>query len=118
MFRRIELINHYRDRETSEYVYYKHGLLGISLSPVVDAWIESLRGPGKRSLPANCRFWFTERGWREVGREVVAACGRSGQQYRVLRIKENEVDVIWRDRLSGLEVAAQPRQVKRKPGNI
>lgn len=108
MFRRIELINAFTlDDGTVE--TFKHGLLGVSNEPVVDAWIDKLRGPA-RSLPANARFWFTEKGWAAVGRAVVHACQASGQAYRVIRVKENEVEVTWRDKYTGYEVAAQPRK--------
>jgi hypothetical protein len=30
---------------------------------------------------------LTEIGWDEIGRDVVAACQRSGQEYRVIAIK-------------------------------
>jgi hypothetical protein len=110
MFRRIELINTYPMRDgTVE--SYKHGLMGISLTPVVEAWIYKLRG-SDRSLPRNARFWFTEAGWRDVGKAVVAACIKAGQDYRVIRIKENEVEVVWRDAHTGYEVAAQPKKAR------
>jgi hypothetical protein len=75
---------------------------------VVDAWIDDLRGPSRSSLPSNCRFYFTEKGWREVGRKVVAAARQSGSQYRILAIKETDAQVVWRDKVRGYEVAVQP----------
>ena len=108
MFRRIELINAYSRRDGTIETF-KQGLLGISLTPVALAWIDKLRG-AERSIPANARFYFTEKGWAEVGRAVVTACGQSGQDYRIIRIKENEVHVVWRDAHTGFEVAAQPKK--------
>ena len=112
MFRRVELIDEIGVRE-GVYEAFKHGLMGLSNDTVVDAWIESLRGPD-RSIPSNARFWFTEAGWRSVGRRVVEACGRTGQKYRVVRVKESAVAVVWRDRFTGYEVAAQPLRPRRR----
>lgn len=107
MFRRIELIKSYPQKDgTVE--NYKSGLMALSPTSVVDAWIEKLRGPD-RHLPRNTKFYFTESGWREVGRAVVKACGQIGQDYRVIRVKENEVHVVWRDDHTGYEVAAQAK---------
>jgi hypothetical protein len=43
---------------------------------------------------------------------VVEACGHSGQRYRVIAVKEDSVNVVWRDKVTDLEVAAQPRKRK------
>lgn len=110
MYRRIELINHYGRRfheADNEQRDYKQGLMGISPEPVVATWIYKLRGCG-RSLPRNSRFYFTEKGWREIGRMVVSACRKSGQEYRVIAIKETDAQVVWRDKHTGYEVAVQP----------
>jgi hypothetical protein len=111
MFRRIELINEYIDDEGQREIF-KHGLMGVSQIAVAEAWIDRLRGPGGRSLPANSRFWFTETGWREVGRHVAAACRRSHQGYQVLAVRERDVEVVWRDQATDYEVALQR---KRRP---
>jgi len=83
--------------------------MGFSHGDVVDAWIYSLRGPD-RSIPRNAKFYFTEKGWKEVGRKVVAACQRVGQDYRVIKVKHKDVHVVWKDKHTGYEVAAQPRK--------
>jgi hypothetical protein len=68
----------------------------------------------------NCRFYFTEKGWKEVGRNVVAAAQHSGQEYRIVAIKETDAEVVWRDKLMGYEVAVQPRakRTTRRDGPI
>jgi hypothetical protein len=89
------------------------GLMGPGLDErVYDAWMDSLRGPA-HSIPRNAKFYFTERGWRRIGCKVVEACQQAGHEYRVIRIKECEVDVVWRDSHYDLEVAAQPRKKRR-----
>ena len=85
---------------------FKAGLMACGEEKVVDAWFEKLSGPGRRNIPRNAKFYFTESGWQEVGRRVIIACQQVGQAYRVLKIKENEVNVVWRD---VHEVAAQPK---------
>ena len=70
MFRRIELIHPASvDADGDSYPGWKQGLTPASSSEVGDAWIDDLLGPSRSSLPPNCRFYFTEKGWREVGRK-------------------------------------------------
>jgi hypothetical protein len=76
---------------------------------IADAWIFKLRG-SSRSLPYNARFYFTEKGWREIGRNVIAACQRTRQRYRIIAIKEADAQVCWRDRHDDYEVAIQPKR--------
>ena len=119
MFRRIELI-HAQQRimrsDGKEVIVSarKRGLMGPSPDEVVFAWIYHLRGPS-HNIPGNAKFYFTEVGWRIVGRDVMKACRLVGQQYRIIRMKESEVHVIWCDRANGLEVAAQPRKRRQVP---
>ena len=86
--------------------------VGMTSEEVADAWIGKLQFP-KPSLPSNARFYFTEIGWDEIGREVIAACQRSGQKYRVIAIKENAIDVAFQDEY---QVAGQPIRHARKDG--
>ena len=115
MFRRIELIHPPGvDADGEGYPGWKQGLTPASSSEVGDAWIDDLLGPSRSSLPPNCRFYFTEKGWREVGRKVVAAARRTSQEYRVIAIKETDAQVVWRDKVRGYEVAVQPPIKRRK----
>jgi hypothetical protein len=125
MFRRIELIEHMsrRDRlrmlrrlsgvadlpphivDQVTSVDWKHGLTGLTRHKSVgDAWIEM---PAPRRLFKHAKFYFTEVGWRQYGRRTVAACLAVGQRYRVIRIKEKSVDVVYRD---DVQVAVRPRK--------
>jgi len=117
MFRRIELINHRGElvgfsghRPIRRANDYKTGLMGPTREEVVDAWVNDLRGPDKASIPTNSRFYFTEKGWDVIGRKVIAACMKIGQDYRVIAIKETDAQVVWRDKVSGYEVAVQPKK--------
>jgi hypothetical protein len=126
MFRRIELIERINltrrtawlrdfavvvglptkavDQITS--INWKHGLTGIGGNgEVFDAWGD-MRGP-RRRIFKNCRFYFTEKGWRRYGRPTVAACLRTGQRFRVIAIKERSVDVVYRDEI---QVAVRPKK--------
>lgn len=109
MYRRIELIKTYQDTRTGEIEHYKSGLMGISPMAVIDAWVNKLRGC-EHTLPTNARFYFTEKGWREVGRKVIEACMQVEQEYKVIAIKETDAQVVWRDKHTGYEVAVQPRK--------
>jgi len=87
--------------------------MSIVTGPVPEAWYDDLLGPARSSLPPNCRFYFTERGWRAVGRKVVAAARQTGQEYRVVAIKETDAQVVWRDKSRDYEVAVQPPSKRR-----
>lgn len=110
MFRRIEMIH--RANGTWFPADWKEGLMSAGPMEIADAWIFKLRG-SSHSLPPNARFYFTEKGWREIGRQVIAVCQRTGQRYRIIAIKETDAQVCWRDRHDGYEVAIQPKR-KRK----
>lgn len=121
MFRRIELINgmsadHYDNmirslQQNGEAIdkdltrYWKTGLMGFGNETVTEAWGE-MPSP-KRSITRNCRFYFTEEGWRRYGRLTITACQQTNQEYRVLRIKEKSVDIVYRDEY---QVAVRPRR--------
>lgn len=126
MYRRIELISHdpknpggkwdtwtWKGKEYKEYNsgHYKSGIMGLSHMDVADAWIYDLRGP-KRTIPSNCKFYFTELGWDKIGRNVVKACMKNNQEYRVIAIKETDAQVVWRDKYTQYEVAIQPKKRK------
>jgi hypothetical protein len=117
MFRRIEFINHPGgvDDEGESYSPSKGGLMSAASGSIVEAWIDDLTGPSRSSLPPNCRFYFTEEGWRAVGRKVVAAAQQVGQEYRVIAIKETDAQVVWRDKVRDYEVAVQPPSKRRSP---
>jgi hypothetical protein len=118
MFRRIELI-----RENADDVVFvlpdgteekwRWGISGLypNYGAIAEATGGKLRGPDC-PIPRNAKFYFTERGWREIGRHAVAACKYEGQAYRIIRVKERDVNVVWRDRHYDTEVAAQPRRKK------
>jgi hypothetical protein len=124
MFRRIELIHELGTdeynaviRATAHYTgvsedeahalvarFRKTGVMGVGNDVVFAAWGD-LPMP-RRAINKNCRFYFTEVGWRRYGRATIRACQQTGQRYRVLRVKEHTVAVIYRD---ALQVAVRPR---------
>jgi hypothetical protein len=126
MYRRIELINHnkkhpggwwdeyeWEGKQYKEYDsgHYKSGIMGMQAEEVLDTWTDALRG-ATRGLPRNCRFYFTELGWDKVGRNVIKACIKNNQEYRVIAIKETDAQVVWRDKYTQYEVAIQPKRKK------
>jgi len=113
MYRRLEIIQ-------PEIEYYDEGQLvtwpaekmGIMVAADF-TWADKLRGP-RKTIPQNTRFFFTEKGWREIGRHTVARCKEAGQEVRVIAVKENSVNVVWGDEF---EVAVQhkkPRSEKKR----
>jgi hypothetical protein len=94
MYRRIELITSYKQKDGSTH-WYKNGLCGFSNELVVDAWF-GLHVPRKR-INKNGRFYFTELGWEKYGRAVIKACMESGQEYRVLAVEEHDCTILYKD---------------------
>jgi|SRR5581483_116658 len=125
MFRRIELIGGMSAATYQQIVdamaqqgrpvdptitrFWKSGLMGYGNETVMGTW-SSLNNP-RRAIAKNCRFFFTEAGWERYGRPTIDACQRTGQQYRVIAIKEHSIDVVYRDEF---QVAIRPR--KRRDG--
>jgi hypothetical protein len=116
MFRRIEFIHEGEmDEEGESIPPWKEGLMSVVTGPIPESWVYDLTGPSRSDLPTNSRFYFTEKGWREVGRKVVAAARDTSQAYRVIAIKETDAQVVWRDKARGYEVAVQPPSERRSP---
>ena len=88
--------------------FWKTGLMGYGNPAVWDAWLD-MNSP-RRPVNRNARFYFTEEGWRRYGRKTIEVCQQVGQRYRVLRVKENAVDVIYRDEF---QVAVRPKKKSR-----
>ena len=102
MYRRIELIS---DGIPPEILPEKTGLCGIP-SGRCSRSFNKLRQPS-RKITKNCRFYFTEKGWRKLGRHIVADMIKFQQRYRVITVKEHSVDVVYQD---DLQVAVRPRK--------
>jgi hypothetical protein len=106
MYRRLEIIHpeieYESDGEIHKFPPEKGGIMFASDF----SWADKLRGPQK-SIPPNTRFFFTEKGWREIGSQTVQRCKATGQEVRVIAVKENSVNVVWGDEY---EVAAQPKK--------
>jgi len=88
--------------------FWKTGLMGYGNPAVWDAWLD-MNSP-RRPVNRNARFYFTEEGWRRYGRKTIEVCQQVGQRYRVLRVKESAVDVIYRDEY---QVAVRPKKKSR-----
>lgn len=108
MYRRLEIIHPempYQDEDgqPQKFPAEKGGIMFANDS----SWTKKLRGPRNKSIPQNTRFFFTEKGWQAIGRHTVARCKESGQEVRVIAVKEDSVNVVWGDEF---EVAAQPKK--------
>ena len=84
--------------------YFKYGITQALEGDVLRAWGE-INVP-RRAINHNCRFYFTEAGWKRYGRPTVAACRKCNVVYRVLAVKEHSVEVIYRDEW---QVAVRPK---------
>jgi hypothetical protein len=110
MYRRIELISHLPSQELNKKMDdYKGGLCFVPQEDgIFEVWSD-MPGPTK-AINKNCRFYFTEKGWKVYGRAIVKACQQVGQEYRVLRVKENAVDVFYKD-----EIQVVVRPLRKRP---
>lgn len=124
MFRRIELIKQSSPEDHRKLIqamvergaavdrgnltrFWKTGIMGSDSDRVIDAWFE-MNSP-RRMINKNCRFYFTEAGWKRYGRPTVIACQKTGQEYRVIAIKEKSADIFYRDEI---QVAVRPKKEK------
>jgi hypothetical protein len=84
-------------------------LTGGSFGPLAAVMFErGLRSPSIGNRRA--RFYFTERGWRKVGRHVTAEARRLGHVVKVIRRKEPErSQIIYRDALQVAILAQKAR---------
>ena len=107
MYRRIELIENAKFPSKD----FKHGLCGVSLHPeadkVINAWADIPLPKSSKHLNKNCRFFFTEAGWKKYGSATLDACKKVRYQFRIITIKEKSVDVFYEDRY---QVAVRPRK--------
>ena len=121
MYRRIEFINFFKGKpdhpveECRKDEWIKSGIMGHGgwdedqdlFDKMMDCWASGLRGLGTGK---NNRYYFTEKGWDQIGRKVVEYAQKLKLEYRIIKIKEKSVDVMAGDKL---EVAVRPR--KKKP---
>lgn len=68
--------------------------------------LDSLKSP---DMPhnKNYRFFFTELGWDTHGRRMVSLLKTTGDQFRIITIKESEREVMYKDKY---QVALRPRK--------
>lgn len=89
--------------------YWKTGIMSPNPEVVIDAW--SRMNLPRRALYKNCRFYFTEMGWKRFGRPTITACQQTHTPYRVLTIKEKSVDIFYRDEI---QVAVRAKRKRTK----
>jgi hypothetical protein len=93
MYRRIEMIGiSIRGINSMGIILFRLGLK----APELDR---------QRSL----RFYFTEKGWNKIGRIVLSNILANNGQCRVLKVKENSIDPLYKDEY---QVATRPRKKK------
>ena len=94
MYRRIQIINHFQADEKA-LSRRLNGMMGTTTAQVMSSW--AWMNVARKGFGKNLRFYFTEKGWKDFGSQVVAACRGSGQQYRVMAVREWDVDVVYKD---------------------
>ncbi len=104
MYRRIQLIGQWR-KEDCTLSNLLLSVLGRATCEGNTAWAEL--NLAHKIGTKNCRFYFTEKGWSHFGSEIVAACRQTGRQYRVLAVREREVDILYAD---DWQVMIKPRK--------
>ena|SRR5438552_19076986 len=92
------------DEATKKWVYLPMGPLRGGFLAGLDGF--NLNAPAIRNSKA--RFYFTEKGWRELGKEIVARAQRKGHRVRVFRRKNPlPSQIVYQDEL---QVAILPRK--------
>lgn len=101
MFRRIEVYG----RIFSSNREHKAGAMG---NDEACALMHDLHSPHNiRKHPV--RFYFTEAGWNKFGRKMIDVLQKQKVQYKVIAVKENSLDYVYRDKY---QVATRPRKKK------
>lgn len=99
MYRRIELI---RNNSAAAFglagaLDWRRGFSAVTVRPEIFE-TRSKFAPKKANEKNYC-FYFTERGWQLFGRDAVAACQQFGQRYRLIAVRENAFEVLYRDEI-------------------
>lgn len=108
MYRRIEILHPPEPQGSKKRLVAASGITGIMFGgtdEVVDAWI-MMNGP-RRRVNKNVRFYFTEKGWDLYGRNTVKELMKSKTPYRVLKKREHDVSVYYKD---DIQVAIHPKR--------
>jgi hypothetical protein len=96
LFRRIQLINRFVMDDGSEF----YCISGLSAgNEYVLELCSNIPVPKKRINKSGVKFYFTEYGWNEFGREIISRCNASHQEYRVITTEEHDVDVYYQDNI-------------------
>ena len=89
-----------------------YGVLGGIYTAGWPSWGRSQPDTPRLKAPEitnrRCRFYFTERGWRAVGRHLAAGARRDGHVVKVIRRKNPDPSqIVYADEL---QVAILPRK--------
>jgi len=73
-------------------------IFGEGADEICDAWGDELPGPKGDGLGKNVKFFFTEHGWDKLGRKTISACKKHNHRFRIIKVKEASVDVVYKDK--------------------
>lgn len=108
MFRRIEFLPPYPKGSDAWYFSLEAGIKSLKFGALIVSEKLGRLGPAPR-VRRNARFFFTERGWMNVGRFLLQEVLREGYRVRVIAVKERERDCIYQD---ALQVALRPKKTR------
>ena len=111
MFRRFEILWRYR-HWCDDYTYRDEGWAKFGLD-CIGGYLQELKAPNIKTHKA-IRFYFTEAGWKKFSKRVLRELGYMGclpHHVRVVTVKEDSVDVVYRDKY---QVAVRPRKRRDK----
>ena len=108
MYRRIEKIDHEWKSKTGAFAWEFPPPGGWEAAENEEYWdvMSGTPVPNKK-IRKNCRFYFTEEGWKKLGRRLASYFRRNKVEFRVITIKEKSVDIFYKD---WSQVAVRPRK--------
>ena len=111
MFRRIEIVD--KGCKTTPFGVIAFVLKGEKLDTYL-RYMELMQAvplPKRKRIGRRPRFYFTEEGWKKIGRELAATCRKMDWgDVCITKVKEGSVEVMYRD---WCQVSVRPR--KKRP---
>lgn len=111
MYRRIEFIGScefFPDESSQESRTHSFKVGAVHYSPACEVMCDKGLPDPTHWVAANKsrRYYFTEKGWCQVGRHIIHKLKKDGIRFRILKVKHREVDVLYADEY---QVIVRPR---------
>lgn len=111
MYRRIEIID--RGKKYTPFGIFAFWVEPEKLGAFFKHFdlIQATPAPKRRKIGRRPRFYFTEEGWKKIGKDLAESCRKMELgDVRILKVKERSVDVQYKD---WCQVAVRPRRKRR-----